>query len=160
MPEKKSGVTLLVSSQTAVKGGQSFQIAVRIENLRGWDWEETQNSAHRVRSLLSLSSLFSVVFMCLISPTLKFILGKSAKITKNEVSQDLMRFWSYEPLVETILLRWHFVNSSELRFDFVCFGTIKAWQRNLKKRLLILILCMFSCLFSTYSKMWILHPSL
>ena len=154
MPEKKSGVTLLVSSQTAVI------VAVRIENLRGWDWDETQNSAHRVRSLLSISSLFSVVFMCLISPTLKFILGKSAKITKNEVSQDLMRFWSYEPLVETILLRWHFVNSSELRFDFVCFGAIKAWQRNLKKRLLILILCMFSCLFSTHSKMWILHPSL
>ena len=103
MPGKKSGVTVLVSSQTAVKGGHSFQIAVRIENLRGGDWDETQNGAHRVRSLLSISSLFSVVFMCLILPTLKFILGKSEKITKNEVSQDLMRFYSYEPLVETIL---------------------------------------------------------
>ena len=58
---------------------------------------------NRLRSLLSISSLFSVVFMCLILPTLKFILGKSAKITKNEVSQDFMRFYSYEPLVETIL---------------------------------------------------------
>ena len=35
---------------------------------------------------------FSVVFMCLISPTQKFILGKNVQITKNEVSQDLMRF--------------------------------------------------------------------
>ena len=47
--KKKSGVTQLVSSQTAVKGGHSFQIAARIENLRGEDWDETQNGAHRVR---------------------------------------------------------------------------------------------------------------
>ena len=90
--KKKSGVTVLVSSQTAVKGGHSFQIAVRIENLRGVDWDEIQNGAHRVRSFHSISSLFSVVFMCLILPTLKFILTKSEKITKNEISQDLMRF--------------------------------------------------------------------
>ena len=32
------------------------------------------------------------LFLCLILPTQKFILGKNAKITKNEVSQDLMRF--------------------------------------------------------------------
>ena len=70
----------------------SFQIAVRIENLCGEDWDETQNGAHRVRSLLSISSLFSVIFMWLILPTLKFILGKSAKKIKNELSQDLMRF--------------------------------------------------------------------
>ena len=83
---------MLVSSQTAVKGGHGFQIAVRMENLRGGDWDETQNGANCVRRLLSISSLFSVVFMCLMLPTLKFILEKSAKITKNEVSQDLMRF--------------------------------------------------------------------
>ena len=83
---------MLVSSQTAVKGGHGFQIAVRMKNLRGGDWDETQNGAHYVRRLLSISSLFSVVFMCLMLPTLKFILEKSAKITKNEVSQDLMRF--------------------------------------------------------------------
>ena len=58
--------------------------------MRGGDWDETQNGAHRVRSLLSISSLFSVIFMCLILPTLKFILGKSAKKIKNELSQDLM----------------------------------------------------------------------
>ena len=152
---------MLVPSQTAVKGGHGFENAVRMENLRGEDWDETQNGAHRVRGMHLISSLLSVVFMCLILLTLKFILGKSKKIIKNEVSQDLMRFWSYEPLVETILLRWRFVNSSELRFDFVGFGaTIKARHRNLKKRLLIPILFMSSCLVSTHSKMWILLPSL
>ena len=83
---------MLLSSQTAVKGGQGFDIAVGMENLRGGDWDQTQNGAHRVRSMHSRSSLFSVVFMCLISPTQKFILEKNAQITKNEVSQDLMRF--------------------------------------------------------------------
>ena len=83
---------MLLSSQTAVKGGQGLDIAVGMENLRGGDWDETQNGAQRVRSVHSRSSLFSVVFMCLISPTQKFILGKNAQITKNEVSQDLMRF--------------------------------------------------------------------
>ena len=76
----------------AVKGGQGFDTAVGMENLRGGDWDETQNGAHRVRSMHSRSSSFSVVFMCLISPTQKFVLGKNAQITKNEVSQDLMRF--------------------------------------------------------------------
>lgn len=75
---------MLVSSQTAVKGGHGFEIAVRMDNLRGGDWGEEQNNAHRVRRMHSRSSLFSVVFMCLISPTQKFILGKNAKITKNE----------------------------------------------------------------------------
>ena len=68
------------------------EITLKMENWRGGDWDETQNGAHRVRSMHSRSSLFSVVFMCLILPTQKFILGKNAKITKNEVSQDLMRF--------------------------------------------------------------------
>ena len=40
--EKKSGVTVLVSSQTAVKGGHGFGIAVRMDNLRGVDWGEIQ----------------------------------------------------------------------------------------------------------------------
>ena len=62
--EKKSGVTVLVSSQTAVKGGQGFDIAVGMENFHGGDWDQTQNGAHRVRSMHSRSSLFSVVFMC------------------------------------------------------------------------------------------------
>ena len=42
------GVTVLVSSQTAVKGGHGFEIAVRMDNLRGGDWGEIQNNAHRV----------------------------------------------------------------------------------------------------------------
>ena len=59
---------MLACSQTAVKGGHSFEIAVRIDTLRRRDWGEIQNNAHRVRDH-SRSSLFSVVFMCLISPT-------------------------------------------------------------------------------------------
>ena len=83
---------MLDSSQTAVKGGHGFGDHHQVENWRGGDWDETQNGAHRVRSMHSRSSLFSVVFMRLILLTQKFILGKSAKITKNEVSQYLMRF--------------------------------------------------------------------
>ena len=73
---------MLVSSQTAVKDGHGFEIAVRMDNLRGGDWGEIQNSAHRVRSMPSRSSLFSVVFICLISPTQKLKLEKSAANTK------------------------------------------------------------------------------
>ena len=40
--EKKSGVTELVSSQTAVKGRHGFEIAVRMDNLRGGDWGEIE----------------------------------------------------------------------------------------------------------------------
>ena len=57
-----------------------FEIAVRMDNWRGRDWGEKQNNAHRVRSKHWKSSLFSVVFMCLISPTQKF---KLEKITLN-----------------------------------------------------------------------------
>ena len=70
---------MLVSSQTAVRGGHGFEIAVRMDNLRGEDWSEIQNNA---RSMHSRSSLFSVVFMCLISPTQKFKLEKSTLNTK------------------------------------------------------------------------------
>ena len=77
---------MLVSSQTAVKGGHGFEIAVWMDNLRGRDWGEIQNNAHRpahrVRSMHSRSSLFSVVFMCLISPTQKFKLEKSTLNTR------------------------------------------------------------------------------
>ena len=73
---------MLVSSQTAVKGGHGFEIAVRIDNLRGGDWGEIQNNAHRIQSMLSRSSLFSVVFMCLMSPTEKIKLEKSTLNTK------------------------------------------------------------------------------
>ena len=73
---------MLVSSQTVVKSGHGFQISVRMDNLRVGDWGEIQNNAHRVRSMHSRSSLFSVVFMCLISPTQKFKLEKSTLNTK------------------------------------------------------------------------------
>ena len=77
---------MLVSSQTVVKGGHGFEIAVRItvrmDNLRGGDWGEIQNKAYRVRSMHLRSSLFSVVFLCLTSPTRKFKLEKSTLNTK------------------------------------------------------------------------------
>ena len=50
--------------------------------MRSGDWGEIQNNAHRVPSMHSRSSLFSVVFMCLISPTQKFKLEKSTLNTK------------------------------------------------------------------------------
>ena len=53
-----------------------------MDNLRGGDWGEIQNNAHRVRSMHSRSSLFSVVFICFISPTQKFKLEKSTINTK------------------------------------------------------------------------------
>ena len=53
---------MLVSSQTAVKGGHGFEIAVRMDNLRGGDWGEIQNNAHRVRSIHSRSTL--IAFGC------------------------------------------------------------------------------------------------
>ena len=73
---------MLVSSQTAVKGGNGFGIAIRMDNLRGGDWGEIQNNAYRVRSRHSRSSLFSVVMMCLISPTQKLKLEKGTLNTK------------------------------------------------------------------------------
>ena len=59
---------MLVSSETAVKGGYGLKIAVRMDNLRCGDWGEIQNNALRVRSMHSRSSFFfAVVFMYLIS---------------------------------------------------------------------------------------------
>ena len=55
---------MLVPSQTAVQGGHGFGDHNEVENWRGKDWDETQNGAHRVRSVHSRSSLFSVVFGC------------------------------------------------------------------------------------------------
>ena len=40
------GVTVLVSSRTAVKGEYGFEIAVRMDNLCGGDSGEIQNNAH------------------------------------------------------------------------------------------------------------------
>ena len=73
---------MIVSSQTAVKGGHGFEIPVRMDNLHGADWGEIQNKTHRVRRMHSRSSLFWVVFMCLISPTQKFKLEKNTLNTK------------------------------------------------------------------------------
>ena len=39
---------MLVSSQTAVKGGNGCKVAVRINNLHDGDWGEIQISTHCV----------------------------------------------------------------------------------------------------------------
>ena len=70
-----------------MKGGHGFEIARMdnlrgCDNLRGGDWGEIQNKAHRVRSMHSRSSSFSIVFMCLISATQKFKLEKNTLNTK------------------------------------------------------------------------------
>ena len=72
-----------------------------MDNLLGGDWGEIQNNAHRVRSMHSRSSLFSVVFMCLISPTQKFKLEKSTLNTMSRFGE----IWSYE----LILILGYFV---------------------------------------------------
>ena len=74
---------MLVSSQTTVNGGHGFETAVlRMGNLRGGDWGEIQTEAHRVRSMHSRSSSFSVVFMYLVPATQKFKLEKNTLNTK------------------------------------------------------------------------------
>ena len=106
-----------------------------------------QNSVHRVRRMHSRSSLFSVVFMCLISPTQKFKLEKSTTNTKEwgkSRLDEILELW--------IIILDYFV---ALPFSLIPVSAINAWQRNLKKRLLIPILQMFACLVSIHSKMWI-----
>ena len=90
---KKIGFTVLVSSQTAVKDGHGLEIAVRMDKLRGGDWGEIQNSAHRFRSMHSRSSLFLVIFMCLILPTKKFKLEKSTINTKEWGKSRFAEIW-------------------------------------------------------------------
>ena len=147
---------MFVSSQTAVKDGQGFEIAIRMDNLCGGDWGEIQKNVHRVRSMHSRSRLFLVVLMCLISPTQKCKLEKSTLSTKE---------WGKSKFDETSEL-WIFILGYFVALSFclipVSEGTIfvflhdiNAWQRNLKKRLMIPILYMFACLVSIHSKMWI-----
>ena len=112
-------------------------------NLRGGDWGDIQNSAHRVRSMHSRSSLFSVVFMCLISAIQKFKLENSTINTKE---------WGKSRFDE-ILELWIFILDYFVAPAF-CLIPV-SWQRSLKKKLLIPILHMFACLVSIHNKMWI-----
>ena len=91
---------MLVSSQTAVKGGHGFEIAVRMDNLRGGDWGEIQIKAHRVRSMHSRSGLCSVVFMCLISPAQKL------KLEKNTLNTS--KTGSFQPICGIIIVNKSF----------------------------------------------------
>ena len=128
---------------------------VWINNLLGGDWGEILNNAHRVPSC-SCSSLLSVVFMYLISPTQKFKLEKStlnAKEGGKSRFEEILELWililgySVALAVCLIPVRWGSI--------FFLLLHNNTWQRNLKKRLLIPILHMFACLVSIHSKMWI-----
>ena len=68
---------MLVSSQIAVKGGHGFEIAVRMDNLRGGT-----GARYKIKSMHSRSSSFSVVYKCLIAATQKFKLEKNTLNTK------------------------------------------------------------------------------
>ena len=103
----------------------------------------------------SRSSLFSVVFMRLILPTHKFILEKSTMNTKEwgkSKFDEILELWIF--ILDYFVSPAFGLISSELGFDFLLLRN-NAWQRNLKKRLLIPILHMFACLVSIHSKMWI-----
>ena len=86
-----------------MKGGHGFEIAVRMENLRGGDWDEIQNSAHRVRSMHSRSSLFSVIFYVFDISTTEGHTQKEYNkyqgilLNKKQISsillEDLLFFW-------------------------------------------------------------------
>ena len=54
---------MLVSSQTAVKDGHGLEIAVRMDTLRGGDWGEIQNSAHRFQAYTPDQACFRL-FLC------------------------------------------------------------------------------------------------
>ena len=126
-----------------------------MDNLRGGDWGEIQNNAHRVWSMHSRSSFFSVVFLCLISPTQTFKLEKS---TLNTMEWSKSRF---DEILELWILILDYFVAPAFCLIPVSQGSIflplhtNAWQRNLKKGLLIPILHMFACLVSIHSKMWI-----
>ena len=120
---------MVVSSQTAVKGGHSFEIAVRMDNLCGGDWGEIQNKARRVRSMHSRSSLFSVVFMCLISPTQKFKLEKSTLNTKEwgkSRFDEILELWIF-------ILDYFAAPAFWARIRCFCFCTIMLDKETLRK---------------------------
>ena len=72
---------MLVSSQTAVKGGHGFEMAVRMDNLRDGDWGEIQNNGIVFEVCTRNQARFRL-FLSLISATQKFKLEKSTLNTK------------------------------------------------------------------------------
>ena len=65
-----------VSSQTAVKGERDIEMAVGWIICAAGTGARYKNNGHCVRSMHSRSSLFSVVFMYLISPKQKLNLKR------------------------------------------------------------------------------------
>ena len=145
---------MLVSSQTAVKGEHGFEIASRVDNLCGGDWREIQNSAHRVRSMHSRSSLFAVVFVFDIANT---EIHSWREYNKYQGMKEVKIWWDFGLMnlyFLTICSAGGLFNSDGLGFDFLLWRN-NAWQRILVKRLLIPVLHMFACLVSIHSEMWI-----
>ena len=54
---------MLVSSQTAMKGGHGFEIAIRVENLRGGDWDETKWRPSCSKYALEIELVFGCFFV-------------------------------------------------------------------------------------------------
>ena len=101
---------------------QKVDIVLRSRDLRGGDWDEIQNSSQLVPYVHPRSSLLSVVFMCLISPTQKFILGKS---TTNAKEWGKSRFGEISELwifVFGLFCSPGILFSSELGFDCFAFA--------------------------------------
>ena len=149
---------MLVSSQTAVKGGHGFEIAVRRDNLRGGDWGEIQNHTKWSISCSKYALESKLVFGCFYV----------SDITNTEI-QTWKEYIKYQRMRQVKIWRDFGVmnlyfglfcsagvlfNSSELELDFFLLVHSNAWQRNLKKILLIPILHMFTCLVFIHSKMW------
>ena len=127
-----------------------FEIAVRMENLRGMDWDDIQNSTHRIRSIYSRSILFSVVFMCLIYPTQKFTLGKSR--TNYQGMRYVKIWWDFGVmnLCYGLFFSAGVLCSSELGFDSFCFCTKMLDKENWRKdyRFLFFICSLVSFLYT------------
>ena len=87
--KKKIGVTVLVSSKNVVKGGVDMDMVLRwhrMENFRGGDWDEIQNSAYRVS--MHSRCLFSVVFIVWYRQHRNSYLERVQQTPRNEVWWD------------------------------------------------------------------------
>ena len=124
----------------------------RMDNLLGGDWGEIQNNAHRVRSMHSRSSLFSVVFMCLISPTQKYKLEKSTINTKEwgkSKFHEILKLWIF--ILDYFVAPAFCLIPVSLGFCFCAMFDKETWRKDFWFLFFICLLC----LVSIYSKMWI-----
>ena len=119
---------------------------------------------NRVRSMLSRLSFFSVVLCVWYRQHRNSYLESVQKIPRNDVSQDLMRFWSYESLFWTIVLHW--CSMFQWARAWFCFCRImldkETWRKDYRflffKCSLVWFLyaakCEFKSKFRVYIKDW------